>query len=172
MSPHEIYVHHHWSLIPMVLYVLLRYTDSDYPFCIFNIQLKHFPVKFGNSGESNSCSSCPVKGSKFRRLREKSRALALYGSLYWKKKILLLILFFFKFPASHIICCFFCLTEIDTRWRTEMFLIQRLRSNMATELVFWLCIALFWTDFVSCLQRHSKYYKQTHQKYNTWDISM
>ena len=152
----------------MVLYVLLRYTDSDYPFCIFNIQLKHFPVKFGNSGESNSCSSCPVKGAKLPRLREKSRALTLYGSLYWKKKILLLILLFFlNFPLLILFAAISCLTEIDTRWRTEMFLIQRLRSNMATELVFWLCIALFWTDFVSCFQRHSKYYKQTHQKYNT-----
>ena len=44
-------------------------------FCIFqytvcflqrkiNIQLKYFPEKFGNSGESNSCPSSPIKRSK------------------------------------------------------------------------------------------------------------
>jgi hypothetical protein len=29
-----------------------------------NIQLKYFPEKFGNSGESNSCPSSPIKRSK------------------------------------------------------------------------------------------------------------
>ena len=40
-----------------------------------NIQLKYFPGKFGNSGESNSCHGSLVNGSKFRRFREKTGAL-------------------------------------------------------------------------------------------------
>jgi hypothetical protein len=60
-----------WSPFRIVSYDIGPFYKRN-----INIQLKYFLGKFGNSGESNSCSGWLVKGSKLQRLREKSRAVA------------------------------------------------------------------------------------------------
>ena len=77
-----------------------------------NIQLIYVPWKFGNSEESNSCPGSPVKGSTFRRLREKSAALAcMYHTmglaLSWKRIMHFKaekLLHFLRYVVSFLFC--------------------------------------------------------------------
>ena len=55
-----------------------------------NIQLKHFPGEFGNSGKSNSCPGSLSKGSILRRLQEKPGALACMSVVAFKHVAIIL----------------------------------------------------------------------------------